>query len=1296
MLGRGQKGTSAEQYGFATTLAITSMQRQAVARPDQLDAIIAVTDAFATGAGRVQVIVASGTGKTLLGLWITERLSARLTIYFAPSLALLRQTVISWFSNGEPDVRIDAIGVCSDQTVSDDIPRSDVPISVTTDADVLASFMRGEHHATRRRIVFATYQSVAVVAEAFRATGVAPDLVVCDEAHRIAGREGKRFQAVLDAGRIPGSRRLFMTATPRIVLPHGRDLRDGEVSVASMDDVALFGKVAYSLPFGRAIALGLLAGYTIDVLAVGDADVEHLLALPSHPVTAKTPNELRLLAQAAATVNAFEAGTFRHVFSFHHTKAAATRFASAIAQSASTSGAREYCVGTVFGTTPVSEREAALSGMLNAPAGLLASARALMEGIDAPSLDAVLFVDPKRSVVDIAQGIGRALRRDPNNSAKTAHIVVPVIVSDEANEAAVDTELGSSAWAPVWQVLSAMAAHDDRLARALQLANHARGARDESSTILPRESITPSTGESLSLPISVVLPEGIPIERFQRALAVRAVESVGDPFDYGMGQLMAFVEHEGHAHPSHSHVTENGFRLGEWVGSQRTAFHRARLADLRARSLARLPGWQWRGRSDDFSEGYGILRRYMRKHGTARVPAVYWTSRGYWLSEWIHTQRALYHQGRLARPRVAALEALTGWSWNGRGPMRAPTTEALIAATDAAILDALSDFAHACPEPRPTLTQPMADDEYTYDYRRQPVHPIIDWLARDYCPALLRVIGLPGEGDYLADLSALSTRDDVSGRPYQLDGVRERLEGLLDREMQKHHAVLCWSSLHYADHSVRASDAPIAIAARLGTWRASWDEFALTGCGNHISVVCHEIATLAALIYAVRKAAAETRLDLRALALQRLACDVRHGRGHGKLSGYERMERVIDRHLSDPKARLRRLGVTSKSDVSTMLRSTIDAQNIAAAIRVATRAQSHVSGGDHWRYTNPLSAKNMADRAREARVSFGDAEPVIRPTVANRADFRHRAEVWRKALLDDLHDRIHGIRGLRNKHIDASVQPRWLKVEAVDGIPVGRAFRLGLERDDSHWGLYVDKRAVRSAMLWCPIHATFAMDRARSIKSLRGTAIIAARRSAPERDPAMRQTYHAVWLRAVDNETIALESGVLETESDVAVLLTCDTIGGPGPGRRKKPTYGDVHYLETRVDWNEPATLPWRFWAQTTAPGEGVDLRAQRHNAVSPTISNASHYAAMLDGTIVHSRDERFAFNLEAARAFAEREGHLLPRKEERPNGVNLYMWLKNQELRIRQGTMEVARRLALEDIPAWNARQLGTQVCED
>ena len=279
-------------------------------REHQREAIRDVVKGF-TKSNRGQLIMACGTGKTLTSLFIKEKLAAERTLVLVPSLSLLKQTMQVWRVNAR--VPFEALPVCSDETVggsNEDAAvahTSELGVPVTTDPHEVAAFLR---RRSGPRVVFATYQSSPRIAAAF-AVGRVPafDLVVADEAHRVAGIESSDFATVLDDAEIKARRRLFMTATPRYFT--GRVLKaaqDADLEVASMDDPAKFGSVFHRLTFGEAIKRNLLTDYQVAVVGVDNdtyldwAEKGTLVTLDAKKVTDANPCRTDRFGQGDAEV----------------------------------------------------------------------------------------------------------------------------------------------------------------------------------------------------------------------------------------------------------------------------------------------------------------------------------------------------------------------------------------------------------------------------------------------------------------------------------------------------------------------------------------------------------------------------------------------------------------------------------------------------------------------------------------------------------------------------------------------------------------------------------------------------------------------------------------------------------------------------------------------------------------------------------------------------------------------------------------------------------------------------------
>ena len=218
---------------------------------------------------RATALMACGTGKTLVALWVAERMGVRNILVLVPSLALLGQTLHEWAR--ETSWRALAhLCVCSDPAVqagSDEIilRSSDLDFPVTTDSAQVREFLAAEFDGVK--LVFSTYQSAHVVA-AGMPPGAAFDLAIFDEAHKTAGREGVHFGFALSDKNLAIKKRLFLTATPRHYDLRKRD-REGDARlVYSMDAPEIYGPVAHQLTFAEAARRGIICHYRVIISVV--------------------------------------------------------------------------------------------------------------------------------------------------------------------------------------------------------------------------------------------------------------------------------------------------------------------------------------------------------------------------------------------------------------------------------------------------------------------------------------------------------------------------------------------------------------------------------------------------------------------------------------------------------------------------------------------------------------------------------------------------------------------------------------------------------------------------------------------------------------------------------------------------------------------------------------------------------------------------------------------------------------------------------------------------------------------
>jgi predicted helicase len=464
-------------------------------KPHQRAAIEAVFEGFAHH-DRGKLIMACGTGKTFTSLAIAERLAAEQSgrariLFLVPSIALLGQTLREWSANST--VPLYAFAVCSDVKVGraraandlEDIHVHDLAIPATTDTKALATALRKSGERDGLTVVFSTYQSIAVVSQAQRDGVPDFDLVVCDEAHRttgitLVGTDESSFKRVHDENFIRSSRRLYMTATPRLYSDTTKkQATDADALLASMDDESLYGPEFHRLSFGVAVENNLLTDYKVLVLTV---DKGHIAETMQRQLAENRVLNLDEMARIVGCWNALakRTGAGQADIDFAgdtHPMKRAVAFLSTIKGSQKfarvTPEVTKYVpdadgdrlrleVEHVDGTMNALERAQRLD-WLKAPVTvdecrILSNARCLSEGVDVPSLDSVLFLSPRNSDVDVVQSVGRVMRK--SEGKQYGYIILPIAVAAgvEPEEALRDHKTFKA----VWQVLQALRAHDER------------------------------------------------------------------------------------------------------------------------------------------------------------------------------------------------------------------------------------------------------------------------------------------------------------------------------------------------------------------------------------------------------------------------------------------------------------------------------------------------------------------------------------------------------------------------------------------------------------------------------------------------------------------------------------------------------------------------------------------------------------------------------------------------------------------------------------------------------------------
>ena len=483
-----------------------TIKQQYPIRAHQQHALSAVL-AGLKDADRGKMIMACGTGKTFASLKIAEAMAGqgRRVLFLVPSLALLSQTLTEWTQ--QTATPLHNFAVCSDSDVGKKRKKDDDSVQTythelrypaTTEPARLATEMAKRHDDEHMSVVYSTYHSIEVISRAQHDHGLADfDLIICDEAHRTTGatfgdEDESNFVRVHDAGYIRSAKRLYMTATPRIYGEAAKASAEKDnVALCSMDDEQLYGKTLYVITFSEAVKRDLLVDYKVIVLSVEESHISRRIqsllkdadnqlrvddaakiigcwkALAKQGLEGELNGDAETMKRAVAFCQVIEVqkGGKTHKVS---SKNIASMFQSVVEAYQESSEDEEAALqlaceaAHVDGSMNASQKEEKLSWlkaeMPENTCRILSNVRCLSEGVDVPALDAVLFLTPRNSQVDVVQSVGRVMRKAPGK--KRGYIVLPVVIPAgvEPHDALND----NATYKVVWQVLQALRSHDDR------------------------------------------------------------------------------------------------------------------------------------------------------------------------------------------------------------------------------------------------------------------------------------------------------------------------------------------------------------------------------------------------------------------------------------------------------------------------------------------------------------------------------------------------------------------------------------------------------------------------------------------------------------------------------------------------------------------------------------------------------------------------------------------------------------------------------------------------------------------
>lgn len=462
-------------------------------RPYQNEAIDLTIEYFKEN-DRGQLIMAPGTGKTFTSLKLVEKMAKQTNketfnvLYLVPSIQLLSQTLIGW--NNDTELSMHSFAVTSDRNASkkkndDELSAKDIGFPATTDSEkLLSNYKKIENNQRDLTVVYSTYQSIEVLHEAQEKGFPEFDIIICDEAHRTTGakalgEEASVFTRVHNNNYIKANKRLYQTATPKI---YGTDAKqkaeDSSIILSSMDNKDIYGEEIFRLGFGQAVSNDILTDYKVMVLAVDEKviqkDMQKVLSDSENGLDVDDVSKLigvwnGLMKRSSVDKEAvFEGKPMQRAISFINTinnsKKISSQFNEVVNEylDGNESIQQSINVRHVDGMMNTLEKKEALDWLSEDFAEdetrVLSNVKFLTEGIDVPNLDAVIFLAPKKSQVDIVQAVGRIMRKFKDK--EYGYIILPIVIPEGTTpESILDN---NKKYEAVWQILNALRSVDER------------------------------------------------------------------------------------------------------------------------------------------------------------------------------------------------------------------------------------------------------------------------------------------------------------------------------------------------------------------------------------------------------------------------------------------------------------------------------------------------------------------------------------------------------------------------------------------------------------------------------------------------------------------------------------------------------------------------------------------------------------------------------------------------------------------------------------------------------------------
>ncbi len=577
--------------------------------PYQQKAISDVIAGFETD-NMGQLIMACGSGKTLTALQIKEKMEFNKVLYLVPSLNLINQSLNEWVTYSSNHFK--AVCVCSDKSTSrvgtkkDSwlIPEREVGIPVISHGETISKELRDKENY----VVFCTYDSLKIIEKSQKNFNLDEfDITFCDEAHNCAGDGYKESGLILHDKRINTKRKLFMTATPlnidqKIKL---QAIEKGK-EYASMDDPKKFGKVFHKLTFRKAIDEKILVPYQIilaDVTQAEEKDLRKILnreyvELPKFLTDAET------LSSDITLLKSIKKYDLQKIITFHRKVDFAKNLSLRLpevwqwmskTEKSFSKPKCEYISGKDHSQYQRKDVLYQLSHLENDENMIISNAQCLSEGVNVPSLDAICFMDPRRSPINIIQAVGRVMRSSKGKSM--GYIIIPFFIEDFHS---LEETINQSRYKFIWDIIKVLCRYDDYL---FETIKHLR-------IEIGRRKIPSRRRTGLELPREIIISERLK-NIFTESIKTHLIENVSEDWFENYGELKEYLLKNNYSCPP-----TKGHKLSSWIDRQRNLRLNDYLPDEKIKKLDELIpiGWFWNIQNKVVDDYLRAFNDYLSAH----------------------------------------------------------------------------------------------------------------------------------------------------------------------------------------------------------------------------------------------------------------------------------------------------------------------------------------------------------------------------------------------------------------------------------------------------------------------------------------------------------------------------------------------------------------------------------------------------------------------------------------------------------------------------------------------------------